>query len=195
MKERIGDCIQKGMTKREMFKKLKLNPTKFYAIRHRKDIPAPHKWSEQEEQSLILNFARYPFSWDKLAAAISKECSIELVGEQIKNKFYRMKNSRKYRGIINGMGIPERRPGRKGKSEATTESDSCSETGEKYVVPQEEEDWYRVQHGEEPIVVPTSDSKYIIEGVIDYTISGLEADVEETHDCRKTSLDGDIKSE
>ena len=196
MKARIGDCMQKGMTKREMFKKLKLNPTRFYAIRHRKDIPAPHKWCEQEEQSLISNFARYPFSWDKLAAVISTECSVVLVGEQVKNKFYRMKNCRKYRDIINDMRIPERRPGRKGKNETTVEGDSCSETGEKYTeAPQEAKDWYKVEHREETIIPPISNNKYIIEGMVDYTIPGLETDVEETHNGMRTLLDGDIKSE
>ena len=117
MKERIGACMRKGMSKREMFRRLKLNPTRFYAIRHRKDILAPHKWCEQEELSLISNFPLYPFSWDTLASVIGKECSVQLVGEQVKNKYYRMRVRGKYKDAISDMGIPKRRPGRKGKKE------------------------------------------------------------------------------
>lgn len=113
IRSKISTAQSKGKTKKDIFKKFNLTPSRYYAICHKKNILAPHTWNETEERCLLERFTVDPYNWDAIANTISEKCKTVLVDEQVKNKFYNMKKSLKYKEIIAQMKIPRTHRGRR----------------------------------------------------------------------------------
>eukprot|EP00766_Chilomastix_caulleryi_P000350 gnl/Chilomastix_caulleri/1336.p1 GENE.gnl/Chilomastix_caulleri/1336~~gnl/Chilomastix_caulleri/1336.p1 ORF type:complete len:256 (+),score=34.49 gnl/Chilomastix_caulleri/1336:44-811(+) len=113
LREEVKTYEVEGVTKRELFDKMGLNPAKYYAIKHKKILSEAHIWTDKEVNTLVSLSRSNPRQWKFITESINSQYATELVEEQVKNKFYSLGRSKKYKCTISGLQIPRGKPGRR----------------------------------------------------------------------------------
>lgn len=109
----IGLFRQLGYSDNLTRKALGLNSSRFHCVIHRELTLEEHKWEDKEVHRLISLYAIHSTDWRTITNVLNAEFGIHLTGEQVKNKWYSSRKSKRYQNFFKDIDIPKLSKGRK----------------------------------------------------------------------------------
>ena len=118
LQTKYEDFKSKGLDENTIRVKLGLNSVQFHTFKNREETSGAHTWNPEEVEELFTLYTIHGTRWAPIRDALSEKFGCSLTKEQVKNKFYAIRNKPEYQERLQAEGMPEIKRGRRPREDS-----------------------------------------------------------------------------